>query len=198
MARPREFDTDVAIQSVADVFWSKGYEATSISDLEKATGLARPRLYAAFGSKQDMLYKSIDFYLSTEIERVLQMVEGGGIEGIVDWFRRFGVVRERLPERAQMGCLMVNSMVEFGDTDTQVLARGNRYLGRVSEVFRTALETSAVRGELLGDIEERVDLATLLLMGLFVSVRGGADLARVQRLSRAAAEQVESWRVEPS
>ncbi|TDI49345.1 MAG: TetR/AcrR family transcriptional regulator, partial [Acidobacteria bacterium] len=100
MARPREFDIDEAIQKVTDVFWAKGYETTSVSDLEEATGLARPRLYAAFGSKQDMLHKSIDFYLSNEIERVLQMVEGGGVEGISDWFRRFGVVRERLPERA--------------------------------------------------------------------------------------------------
>ena len=194
MARPREFDIDEAIQKVTDVFWAKGYETTSISDLEEATGLARPRLYAAFGSKQDMLHKSIDFYLSNEIERVLQMVEGGGVEGISDWFRRFGVVRERLPERAQMGCLMVNTMVELGDTDQEVKALGDRYLERVASVFRTALETSAARGELEGDIEERIALATLLLMGLFVSVRSGTDLARVQRLSRAAADQVDSWR----
>jgi TetR/AcrR family transcriptional repressor of nem operon len=195
VARPREFDTDEAIGNVADVFWAKGYEATSVSNLEEATGLARPRLYAAFGSKQEMLYKSIAFYLSNEIERVLQMVEGGGVEGISDWFRRFGVVRERLPERAQMGCLMVNTMVELGDTDQEVLALGDRYLKRVAGVFRTALETSAARGEFEGDIEERVDLATLLLIGLFVSVRSGTDVARIRRLSRAAADQVDSWRV---
>lgn len=186
------------MKSVAEVFWAKGYEATSVSDLEEATGLARPRLYAAFGSKQDMLHMSIDFYLATEIERVLQMVEGGGIEGISDWFRRFGVVRQRLPERAQMGCLMVNSMVELGDSDQGVLARGDSYLNRVAEVFRTALEVSKSRGELEGDVEEHVDLATLLLMGLFVSVRSGTDLARVQRLSQAAADQVDSWQVTSS
>ena len=195
MARPREFDTDEAIQMVADVFWAKGYEATSVSDLEEATGLARPRLYAAFGSKRDMLYKSIDFYLLNEIERVLQMVEGGGVEGISDWFRRFGVVRKRLPRRARRGCLMVNTMVEFGDTDEEVKALGERYLKRVASVFRAALETSEARCELDGDIEERIDLATLLLMGLFVSVRSGTNLARVQRLSRAASHEVDSWRV---
>jgi TetR/AcrR family transcriptional repressor of nem operon len=194
MARPREFDTDEAIQSVAGAFWAKGYEATSVSDLEDATGLARPRLYAAFGSKQDMLHKSIDFYLSNEIEQVLQLVEGGGVEGISDWFRRFATVRERLPERAQMGCLMVNTMVELGDTDEEVMALGVRYLNRVTGVFRTALETSVARGELEGDIEERIDLATLLLIGLFVTVRSGSDLARVQRVSTAAADQVDAWR----
>ena len=62
MARPREFDTDVAIAKIADVFWDEGFEATSISDLEDATGLARARLYAAFGTKRDMLHLAIDLF----------------------------------------------------------------------------------------------------------------------------------------
>ena len=49
MARPREFDTEVAIAKIADVFWGSGVEATSITDLEDATGLARARLYAGAG-----------------------------------------------------------------------------------------------------------------------------------------------------
>ena len=52
MARTREFDTDAAVARAMDVFWCKGYEATSIADLVEATGVQRGSLYAAFGSKQ--------------------------------------------------------------------------------------------------------------------------------------------------
>ena len=194
MGRPREFDSAEAMQTIKEVFWSRGYEATSISDLEAATGLARPRLYAAFGSKQDMLYRSIDTYLASDIERILLQVDSGGIEAIAGWFRRFAVIREERPERALMGCLMVNSMVEFGDEDDQVMALRDRYIGRIEQAFRSALESSAAKAELDGEVDSRVDMATLLLWGLFVTVRSGMDLEEVRRKSAAAAAEVESWR----
>ena len=79
MARPREFDMDVAIAQIGDVFWDGGFEATSITDLEDATGLARARLYAAFGTKRDMLHRSIDNYLDGPLEMVIRR-RGGGDE----------------------------------------------------------------------------------------------------------------------
>src|SRR4051795_7395003 len=57
MARTREFDTDTAVRQSMELFWRRGYEATSIQDLVEATGLGRGSLYAAFGSK-DGLYEA--------------------------------------------------------------------------------------------------------------------------------------------
>ncbi|NUR84214.1 MAG: helix-turn-helix transcriptional regulator, partial [Nonomuraea sp.] len=54
MARTREFDTDAAVERAMDVFWSRGYAATSIQDLVEATGVGRGSLYAAFGSKEGL------------------------------------------------------------------------------------------------------------------------------------------------
>ena len=73
MARPREFDMDVAIAQIGDVFWDGGFEATSITDLEDATGLARARLYAAFGTKRDMLHRSIDNVVSSALQAARRM-----------------------------------------------------------------------------------------------------------------------------
>lgn len=63
MARPREFDADIALDRATDVFWAKGYEATSLDDLCEATGLSRSSLYAAFGTKRDLLLQSVDRYV---------------------------------------------------------------------------------------------------------------------------------------
>src|SRR6202162_5101287 len=63
MGRPRSFDLDEALDSALQVFWRKGYEGTSLSDLTKAVGVNRPSLYAAFGDKEALFRKVLDRYL---------------------------------------------------------------------------------------------------------------------------------------
>ena len=54
MGRPREFDTDAALEKAMRLFWAKGYEGTSVADLTGILGISRPSLYAAFGDKQSL------------------------------------------------------------------------------------------------------------------------------------------------
>src|SRR6202030_3262348 len=62
--RPRSFDIDKALDLALQVFWRKGYEGTSLSDLTKAVGVNRPSLYAAFGDKKALFRKALDRYLT--------------------------------------------------------------------------------------------------------------------------------------
>ena len=197
MPRPREFDTKEAIASICDQFWSDGYEATGIADLESATGLARARLYSAFGSKQEMLYEAIDIYLESRINVIFGRVDDGGITGVANFFRTFAGVVAKQPERAEMGCLVVNSMIEFGRSEPELVERADRYRERVRGAFRSALERDAAEDRLAGDVESLADLAYVMLMGLYVTVKGGAPLEEINRLCGIAIAVVESWRVGP-
>ncbi|MEM7273720.1 MAG: helix-turn-helix domain-containing protein [Actinomycetota bacterium] len=194
MGRPREFDTDAAIIQVADVFWGAGFEATSIADLEEATGLARARLYAAFGTKRDMLHRSMDYYLDGPLEMVFRRVDGGGLDAIAGWFQSIAQLRERDPQRAMMGCLVVNSLVELGDTDPRVNERGDRYRARVLTAFTSALEAAVEQGEIEGDVSQRANVALMLLLGMFVSIKSGADGPAIAALADAATATIDSWR----
>src|SRR5579862_3206535 len=64
MGRPRSFDVNRGLDSALRVFWRKGYEGTSLSDLTKAVGVNRPSLYAAFGDKKALFRKAFDRYLT--------------------------------------------------------------------------------------------------------------------------------------
>jgi len=64
MGRPRAFDPDEALDQAMRVFWSKGYEGTSLTDLTDAMGINRPSLYAAFGNKEELFRKAFDRYLN--------------------------------------------------------------------------------------------------------------------------------------
>ena len=63
MGRPREFDEDGVLERALHVFWRLGYEATSVTDLMEATGLAKGSLYKAFGDKRSLFLKALDRYL---------------------------------------------------------------------------------------------------------------------------------------
>src|SRR3546814_14799860 len=60
--RPREFDVGDALAAALRVFWSKGYEGASLTDLTEAMGITRPSLYAAFGNKEALFRKALDLY----------------------------------------------------------------------------------------------------------------------------------------
>ncbi len=60
MARPRTFDKDQALDRAMDLFWDKGYDATSVADLTEAIGINRPSLYAAFGDKEALFMAALD------------------------------------------------------------------------------------------------------------------------------------------
>lgn len=64
--RPREFDRDEALAKARDAFWARGYEGTSMADLVAALGLASARIYAAFGSKEDLFREAVALYVSGE------------------------------------------------------------------------------------------------------------------------------------
>jgi AcrR family transcriptional regulator len=62
MGRPREFDIEQALDRALELFWRKGYEGTSLSDLTRALGITRPSLYAAFGNKEALFLRVLDRY----------------------------------------------------------------------------------------------------------------------------------------
>ena len=93
-----------------------------------------------------------------------------------------------------MGCLVVNSLVELGDTDTQVNELGDEYRRRIRGAFTSALDEAVAMGELEGDTAQRAEVALLLLFGIFVSIRSGTDEPGVRSVVDAAVSVVDGWR----
>ena len=60
--RPRQFDIEDAVGDAMNVFWTRGYHATSLTDLLDVTGLSRGSLYKAFGDKKSLFLKAMDRY----------------------------------------------------------------------------------------------------------------------------------------
>ena len=166
--RPLEFEPQGAIDAAMQLFWERGYEQTSLQDLEGRTGLSRSSLYNTFDLKRALFTLALDRYRVQLHDRVLADLEAG-TAGLGDLHRFVDAVGAGLadPEVA-WGCLMINSLAEFGGRDADVVRYGQAYM----EQFRSAIAGGLDRAASLGEIDPTtVDGRTLLLLGLVLGAR---------------------------
>ncbi len=124
MTRPREFTITEALEKAMRLFWSQGYEATSLNDLTAAMELSKSSLYATFGGKRELFLSTIDFYVSTVIAREAPSVierSGGGKAGIEALFRHF--LENFVGGIDPRGCYLNNCAVEMAGKDSSCAKR---------------------------------------------------------------------------
>ncbi|WP_455217838.1 TetR/AcrR family transcriptional regulator, partial [Kaarinaea lacus] len=121
MGRPREFDSEQALQAAMDIFWQKGFEATSLQDLLKGMKLSKSSLYQSFGSKQQLFQQCLQQYRSMMTDMMNQLLEEAetGIDFIEKLLR--SVAEQAVDSQAsQRGCLITNTASEFAQSDADI------------------------------------------------------------------------------
>ena len=131
--RPRTFDTEAAVERAMGVFWSRGYHATALPDLLRATKLSRGSLYAAFGDKHSLFLLALDRYIADAVARM--DIELAPARQPIDGLRAFlaGYVDRTSSANGRRGCLLVATAMELAGQDAEV---GRRVAG-----FFRAMET---------------------------------------------------------
>ena len=165
MARPREFDSEVALERAMHAFWAKGYKATSLDDLCSATGLSRSSLYAAFGGKRALLHRSLARYEEQGIARIrTALAKPLPVREAIAVF--VGELIDRIvagPGRT--GCFIGNCAAELAGQDRTTAVRVKQSLARIEATFRDALARAQARGEIAAGAD--VDsLARFLVSGI--------------------------------
>jgi TetR/AcrR family transcriptional repressor of nem operon len=187
MARTREFDTEAAVSRAMELFWSRGYEATSVRDLAQHLGLGQGSLYAAFGDKDGLYRAALEHYRTTLAAAALRGLEEGADAR--------SAIRTMLVERIRIavtdegrGCLAVNAACERlpEDRATRRTVRDMQDASR--EALIQILDVAVERG----DIAPRHDPHTLaaffvtFLNGLLVSSKITPDARTLEPLVEVA------------
>ncbi|HJS75619.1 MAG TPA: TetR/AcrR family transcriptional regulator, partial [Vicinamibacteria bacterium] len=122
MGRPREFDRDEALDRAVQVFWSRGFERTSVEDLTDSMGIQRGSLYAAFGDKHQLFLAALDRYEERFYRDTLRFLEEGSPrEGIRRVFQQ--VVSDCACGGGAKGCFITNTAVALAEDDPETAAR---------------------------------------------------------------------------
>lgn len=186
MARIREFDRDDALGKAMAVFWQKGYAATSTSDLLEAMQIGRQSMYDTFGDKHALYLEALRHYNDTSIDELLRNLRGAaGLDGIAAMLTAFAARPER--DNAK-GCMGVNAICEFGDTDAEVLALRDAASVTLNHALEQALREAVAAGEMAADtsIADALAFIHATLAGMKISAKAGSKAATLQAIARYA------------
>ena len=169
MPRSKAFDENKALSAAMQCFWHKGYSATSMKDLERATGLTPSSLYNSFESKDGLFLRTVDFYIEHVVRRRIHafLENEEPLAGIEQF------IRECFENKAAMGmgCLLVNTSTELGPHDEIVRKKVAKGMSLVEKALEEAIERAIDQGLLSKGInpKKRAKHIGLLLNGMLVN-----------------------------
>ncbi|GIF23297.1 AcrR family transcriptional regulator [Actinoplanes tereljensis] len=187
MARSKAFDDATVVAAARDAFWEYGFAATSLAQLQAATGLSKSSLYETYGSKRALFDRAVHSYLDVMMSPLLEPMERDGAGGadIEAFFRAFGeYFRSSAPRVATRGCLILNTATELPHLDEAAAEMIRDFRARVRGAF-----LNAARGALpAAEAQRHADLLTAWHVGLITTSRMDRD--RAVELAGTIADEV--------
>nr|QDP27289.1 TetR/AcrR family transcriptional regulator [Bradyrhizobium cosmicum] len=184
--RPRSFDVDIAVERAMEVFWSRGYHATALPDLLRATRLSRGSLYAAFGDKHSLFLRALDRYIADALTRI--DIELAPDREPVEGLRAFlaGYVDRTSGANGRRGCLLVATAMELAGQDAEV---GRRIAG-FFKAMETRLAAALSRAKAAGLLADGVEpsSAARILVCFVEGLRVVGKTAPARTTSKATAD----------
>lgn len=175
MPRPRSYDETTLLDTAMQMFWSRGFEQTSISELVAETGVNRASLYAAYPDKRALFLASVQHYLERVSRENVERLRS--VQPAAEAVRGFFLdLAGAPPRRAGKGCLLTNSAVEFGNGDPEISRLVRRAFSRMERVLAERLTEARQDGQLAPGVEPAAYARQLvvLIQGLRVMARVGA------------------------
>ena len=184
--RPRSFDVEAAVERAMGVFWSRGYHATALPDLLRATKLSRGSLYAAFGDKHSLFLRALDRYIADALTRM--DTEFDSRRGPIDGLRTYlaGYVDRTTGASGRRGCLLVATAMELAGQDAEVGRRIASFFKAMENRVAHALTRAKAAGELADGVEPASAARILVCFVEGLRVVGKTAPARI--ISQATAD----------
>jgi TetR/AcrR family transcriptional regulator, transcriptional repressor for nem operon len=188
MSRPKEFNPDDAIEKAMQVFWHKGYEATSMEDLLSAMDLNRGSLYDTFGDKRQLFLKVVDRYCTTFVGSKFSLLDQPG--PALPALRRFiqGMIEGALADPQRRGCLIANTVMELSPHEKEIAGTLRQVLKMAEDTFFRVLARAKQQGELNSDKDPRAlaRFLTTMMQGTIVMIKAGTSADVVEQTAETA------------
>jgi AcrR family transcriptional regulator len=185
--RPRSFDRTAALHRAMELFWERGYEGTSLSDLTAAMGIRSPSLYAAFGSKEALFKEAVDYYNATTGGPQRELDAAPTARAAVEALLRHYAEVYVEPGHPR-GCLVMLAATT-GPTENEEV---RRFLADCRRADLETLHRRIARGITDGDLPPGTDCLRLarfvhaVTLGMSLQARDGADRAALEQVADCA------------
>jgi TetR/AcrR family transcriptional regulator, transcriptional repressor for nem operon len=188
MGRPREYDEEAVLAAAGEVFWARGYEATSTRALTECTGLTQASIYNAFGDKRGFYLRVLRYYLDRVLRERITRLESTLPPGraIAMFFRE--IIDRSLADPEHRGCLLMNTAIEVTNDDPEMQRIVADETITIEHFFRRCVAAAKKSGE-ISTSQPAEDIARMLLAlltGLRVLARVRPDAKLLNGMVRPA------------
>jgi len=165
MARTREFDEGQVLEAAMQLFWEKGYEATSLSDLTSRMGIQRPSIYSTFGDKRELFEAALRRYTTSRASDIRSTLQK--YPSVKEAFSIFfaDIITKEYEEDLSKGCFCINTMVELAPHDEKFEVLTREHQMYLAVIFQETIERGIQTGELDANTDAK-SLAQALIVGL--------------------------------
>ena len=188
----KSFDEELALNKAMQVFWKKGFKATSIADLIKGTGVNRGSLYNAFGGKQALFETVLVKYDRDRRRTRLAELEAlnNPKQAIFNFFDT--LVVDTLADTEKKGCFLINSASEISNHDEHVAGISRNGIREIEAFFRRCVEVGQVRGLISTELNPEVTANALLanLVAIRVLGRGTLNEDALRSIANTAKQSI--------
>jgi AcrR family transcriptional regulator len=182
--RPRGFDRDAALETALHLFWSRGFEATSISDLTSAMRITPPALYSAYGDKKRLFLEAVDRYereAGSFAQKALteEPTAKDAIRSLLN-----GAANSFTKPGAPKGCLVVLGATNCSAESSDIYLALAERRANAENAVRARIQAGQMAGELAesADVDALAGMVTATLFGLAVKAKDGTARARLHRI----------------
>lgn len=192
--RPRNFAVANVMDGAVELFWKKGYRATTTRDLQEVLGLGQSSIYNTFGSKQELLDSVLDRYEEMTTTALLQPLRRS-TDGLAAIDRFFGSLKRWVTRDDRHGCMLTNIMAEDGGSNESIKQRTRMYREQLRSDLHRVLQLASDNGELNENVDVAASARLLvgLVLGLNVAARGAAPEKEISSLVIAVKAMLRSW-----
>ena len=194
MARPREFDETDAVRIAGETFWRRGYQATSIKELEEATGLSSGSLYKAYGSKRELFELCLEQYMKDHsylailmrtFDRPLKQSLGRLFDTIID--------STSAKSARPAGCLVTNLVAELLNVDPELGENAANALAEMQKALKFRLRWAQEHDDLdkSRDVGALASYLMVVIQGMLVISTSTKDVAAMKQARDVALATLE-------
>ncbi|MEI2317125.1 TetR/AcrR family transcriptional regulator [Bacillus paramobilis] len=173
MARLREFDEEKALDAAIQLFWEKGYAATSLSELTAKMEIQKPSLYSAFGDKEGLFEAALRRYTNLHAANIRTKLQNE--QSVKEAIRTFfeNMVEEEYKKEFSKGCFCINTMVELAPHNEKFEVLTREHQMYLTVIFQELITKGIQSGELQNDLNAKAVAQTLVtsLIGLTVLMK---------------------------
>ena len=184
----KTFKTEDAISRAQKVFWSKGYEATSLSDLTEGMGINKGSLYNAFGNKKKLFTLALLQYDRDNGQKTIESLKS--IEDPVVAIKTLfdGLIAQSVSDDERKGCFLVNTALELPHHDDDIREMVESALGDMEKFFKKLIVDGHKSGKISKNVKAGETAKSLLslVVGLRVLARGIFDVKGLRAIRNDA------------